>query len=253
MSLNDLKTARLVCHEWNDIGSNLLGRRAYLIVNKMFRYDRLNLHKLSPVTDKLTRRLLIFDVFQPNVQEEKTVDIFFQMITQIFSQATNEIKLYVTKKEFAYGFLQGIALLKITNLQHVSIVISAEARTLSDENPVQEFPKLPIQVNLTSIKFQPNEQNKEIGLPAFDTFLQVLIDSAPNLTSLDISGIACPNLESCKNLKVLKFRFSKSYYADPGKLSVTTKILPQVKDSLTDMIFRYCGNNCVAVGQVNCN
>ncbi|OXA47712.1 hypothetical protein Fcan01_17966 [Folsomia candida] len=272
LSLSDLKTSRLVCREWDDVAASLLGRSTFLNVNKVFPFDPANLYEMvrngsihemfrnasinemprnagnaiTSVNDKLKQCLLISDHRQSLIPTDNRFNIFTQMMTQTqdISQVIREIKLFfVSQKQFAVSFLKWIAVLKITSIQHVSISISEKARILQDEDPVQEYPKLPIQANLTSIKFTCPDAKQEI-LPVYETFFQILIDSAPNLTSLDITGIFYPNLERSKKLEVLEFRFHHWSHSAPTKLDLTilANILAQVKDSLTELKFGYIGN-----------
>lgn len=68
-----------------------------------------------------------------------------------------------------------------------------------------------------------------------------MIDSAPNLTCLDVETPFYPDLEGCKNLKVLKFHFVKCDHhtiSDCPDLNLGSvmKMLTQVKDSLIELV-----------------
>ncbi|XP_021959742.1 uncharacterized protein LOC110855641 [Folsomia candida] len=246
LSLPDLKTSRLVCREWDDVGASLLGKRAYLIINQLFCYDGSNLSQMTCVNEKLKRRLLIFGVSQPFIPGDTSVEVFTQMITQI-PQVTNEIKFHVTQRKFAVAFLERMALLKPTNIQHVSIFFCPHLRTLTVDHLASEYPQLLVQANLTSIKFQPGQHRLEDGHPVYETFLQALIDSAPNLTSLNVLGTFYPNLERSKKLNVLEFNLSRWHAGTPSKLDLAalTRMLAQVKDSLIRFKFHCSGRNIV--------
>lgn len=75
---------------------------------------------------------------------------------------------------------------------------------------------------------------------AFEPLFQTLIDSAPNLARLDVSGAFYPNLEACKNLKVLKFVFEKcAHDTCQVRLTGVTRMLTQVKDSVVELDLAY--------------
>ncbi|OXA48720.1 hypothetical protein Fcan01_16264 [Folsomia candida] len=63
--------------------------------------------------------------------------------------------------------------------------------------------------------------------------LQRLLDSAPNLTILDVFASSFPDLERCRNLKSLKF-ILENHFNDTITVDNTTALLRQVKDSLTE-------------------
>lgn len=211
---------------------------------------------MTSVNDKLKRRIRIFGVFPPFIPANKTIDLFNNIITSIpnLSKSTCEIHFFVTQNKFAIAFLNWIAGFSTTNVQHVAISISQEPGIREQEDQIEEYPKLPIIANLTSITFQPYRRGQIEGPHGLETFLQVLIDSAPNLTSLNVCGTFCPNLAGCKKLNVLIFHFKQFPRIGPAtrqfNLATIIEMLAQVKDSLTEMTLHYDGNSIFNRAQV---
>ncbi|OXA47656.1 uncharacterized protein LOC110855630 [Folsomia candida] len=244
---SDLKAARLVCREWADVGASLLGKRAFLDINKIFQLKGTTLHLATPVHDKLTRSLIIRDRFHPSVPAKRTDDVITQIFTELsfnLSQVTREIKFYTTLKKLAIAFLDGLRTLKATQIQQISLYVYSTNWNVNNAQ-IQAIVKLPIQKNLTSLKFEipSNIRKWGRGVHTFQPVLQVWIDSAPNLTSLDVTASFCPSLEGCKNLKVLKFCYENCNHMscrnfDIVDCTVTTMLTP-VKDSLTELEFSF--------------
>ncbi|OXA47657.1 uncharacterized protein LOC110855629 [Folsomia candida] len=244
---SDLKVARLVCREWGDVGASLLGKRAFLDINKIFQLKGTTLHLATPVHEKLTRKLVIKEKFDPSVPANRTDDVITNIFTELsfnLSEVTRDIEFYITLKKLAIAFLNGLRTLKSTQLQHISIYIHSTNWNVNKAR-IQSLQKLPVQQNLTSMKFEiPADTRKwGSGIHTFQPVLQVLIDSAPNLTSLDVTASFCPNLEGCKNLKVLKFCFENCNHGacrnfDVATTTVTTMLTP-VRDSLIELELSY--------------
>ncbi|XP_021961567.1 uncharacterized protein LOC110857257 isoform X1 [Folsomia candida] len=238
LNLPDLKTSRLVCHEWDDVGVTLLGKRAYLQVTQIFSYRTKLGIQMTPVNEKLFGRLLITDTFDPSVPTNKKADVITKMFTDVdkVSRLTHEIKFAVSVKRFLAAFLEGIRTLKSPRIQTIGIFIPHQ-RSCATNIPAQAYQKLPPQPNLTSLKFNVLA-NLDIN-PI--EFIRFWTDSAPNLTTLDVAEDESYslNLEGCKNLKVLKYKYIgpgyRSFYRPTLDLAIVTKMLAQVKDSLIEL------------------
>ncbi|XP_021961474.1 uncharacterized protein LOC110857175 isoform X2 [Folsomia candida] len=256
LDLSDLKVIRLVCREWGDVGAGLLGKRTVLNVNQLIRYDGSKLYQATPVHDTLLRSVIIRDEFDPSIPARRTDDVITQVFSSNVSQVTREVAFHVTLKKYATAFLNGLRSLKETShIQHITILIRSRNRNL-DKCRLQALRKLPIQHDLTSLKFQihPRMRYWGSGIHSFQPLLQVLIDVSPSLTSLDVTASLCPSLEGCKSLKVLKFSFSNcNSFACPGfKLTTVTTMLTPVKDSLIELELSYAdihGNDSNSQGR----
>ncbi|XP_035712112.1 uncharacterized protein LOC110855761 [Folsomia candida] len=230
LDLPDLKTARLVCHEWNDIASPLLGRQAALQATPLFSS---NSSHVFPVNPKLKRTLVISDQFHPSIPPHMKTEIITKAVTQV-SQLTREIKFVANRMEFVAPFLQGIRMLGSSpKIQKISIFSEPDYYDPNTITPVEAYQKLPPQDNLTTLEFNTLLDFRIHGWEELQPLLQIWIDAAPNLTTLDIAASLYPNLEGCRNLKVLKFRFLTRYvHVNLGKV---VKMLGQVKDSLVEL------------------
>ncbi|XP_035713604.1 uncharacterized protein LOC118438032 [Folsomia candida] len=128
-----------------------------------------------------------------------------------------------------------------TNIQRISV----SAWQMPGEAGYPAYTKkLPVQTNLTSIEFKVYRlsRKRSLGFHAFQPLLQILLDSAPNLTSLDVISPFYPNLEGCKKLKVLKFM---PYVFQNFDLAAEIGMLAQVKESLIEMELRYVGDKMI--------
>ncbi|XP_035714409.1 uncharacterized protein LOC110858262 isoform X2 [Folsomia candida] len=224
LGLPDLKTSRLVCREWNDVGATFLGKRALLQVNKLFSYEGSEPAKMTTVNEKLIRRLLISEKFDSSIPTNKK-----------------------TEKEFISAFLEGIRLLGSTKIEHVGIFRFWRGHSVNTI-PAQEYQKLPPQSSLTSLKFEALSDFQHDG-NEFRPLIQIWLDCAPNLTSLDIATTFYPNLDGCTSLKVLKFKLVKCYNEHYRHLNVTM-MLSQVKNSLIKLELDHSMHNYVASEQI---
>ncbi|OXA46164.1 uncharacterized protein LOC110856641 [Folsomia candida] len=245
LTLPALKRARLVCHDWNDVAGTLLGKRAYLHVNKVVSFkSAATLSEVTPVHDEVIRRLLISYKFAPSVPAEQkalVVTNALSSVAQKGSQSTREIKFRVAEKEFIPAFLEGIRLFGATKIEKIYLSNIWPPRN-DYAIPAQTYQKLPPQDHLTFIKFKifiQDEPPRAFGPYEFQPFLQIWIDAATNLTSLDVTTNFYPNLEGCKNLKFLRYKFVRmaSYYGWYPDLDFAkvAKMLGQVKDSLIEL------------------
>ncbi|XP_035714248.1 uncharacterized protein LOC110858064 isoform X2 [Folsomia candida] len=240
LGLPDLKTSRLVCKEWADVGATFLGRRALLRVNKLLSYEGSEPAKMASVNDKLMRRLLISNKFDSSIPTNRKADVITRALTQVdnVSQLTREIKFLVSRKEFVPAFLEGIRMLGSTKIEHVGI-FRAWGDNSVDTIPAEAYQNLPPQPSLTSLKFEAltDVEQDFCNCNEFRPLIQLWLDSAPNLTSLDVTTSFYPNLADCTNLRVLKFKFIRCCDEHHPNLNVSnvTKMLAQVKDSLVKL------------------
>lgn len=246
-----------MCREWGDVGAGLLGKRAFFHVNQLFRYNGSELYQVIPANDKLMRNLIIWDDFNPSVPSKKTASVITKLFSELSSNVrefTREIAFYITLKKFAIAFLNGLRTLKsTTKIQHISIFIQS-TNPLVDKGRIQTLRKLPLQRNLTSITFEipPPIQEGGSGIHAFQPLLQVLIDSAPKLTSLDVTA-SFLSLEGCRNLKVLKFLFANCNHEECHnfKLASVATMLTSVKDSLIELELGYADVHVFSIGLIH--
>lgn len=204
LCIPDLKSCRLVSHCWDDHGATLLGKRTFFDVNQLFDYNSgSNLYLVTQlVCYKLTRSLKIYDEFDLLAQRHKAIDI-------------------ITK---------GLRMLQSNDIRHVCLIME-DVNNPADECVPQ---KIPVHPNLTSIKYRPYK-----GLNSSNDlhpFVQGLIDSAPNLTFLDVWA-SFPDLERCKKLESFKLYFHRSDRAI--NIDNITAMLRQVKNSLTEVELKY--------------
>ncbi|XP_021961723.1 uncharacterized protein LOC110857437 [Folsomia candida] len=240
LDLPDLKNSRLVCHEWNDVGTAVLAKRTRLQVNELLSYKWPKFDKVAPVNDKLLRRLLISYKFDPSTPKKRKTDVIKKALTHVpkVSQLTREIKFFVAEKKFLPAFLEGIRALGSTKIQDIEILSGWRLDPDGDYKIApRAFQKLPPQPSLTSLKFTINSEfrlDRTTGCHEFHPLIQILIDAAPNLTTLDVAASLYPNLEGCSSLKVLKYKFGTYYnYNIPDiNLDNVIKMLAQVKDSV---------------------
>ncbi|XP_021959158.1 uncharacterized protein LOC110855030 [Folsomia candida] len=202
ISISDLKSCRLVNHAWAHHGATLLGKRTILDVNQLFYYSASNLQlTIHPVNEKLIKGLKLHCEFDTLARRYKAIDV-------------------VTT---------GLGMLKFKDIQYISVVISGWPHESCEDRC--EPQKLAVHPNLTTIKYGPYEGSY------LHPVLQSLIDSAPNLTFLDVWGSSLPDLESCRNLKSLKFYLIS--YDRIYAIGDMIEILGQVKDSVTNVELRY--------------
>lgn len=235
----DLRTARLVCRNWAGIGGSLLGKRTRLSVSKLFHWDGSKLC-LTPVSAHLMRRISISDS-SPSIPTRKKSSI----VTKVFKdlaqmlQFTREVDFHVADRRSQNAFIAGLRKVKnpATSIQHVSLSVVNNYRSKPCVPPIYTK-KLAVLANLTSITFSFCGyiiQDSTHGFHGFQPFLQILIDSAPKLTSLKASSPFYPSLDGCKNLKVIRlenFNPSKNPCVD---LVAAIKMLAQVKNSLVQI------------------
>ncbi|XP_035711733.1 uncharacterized protein LOC118437064 [Folsomia candida] len=210
LCIPDLKSCRLVSHCWDDHGATLLGKRTFFDVNQLFDYNSgSNLYLVTQlVCYKLTRSLKIYDEFDLLAQRHKAIDI-------------------ITK---------GLRMLQSNDIRHVCLIME-DVNNPADECVPQ---KIPVHPNLTSIKYRPYK-----GLNSSNDlhpFVQGLIDSAPNLTFLDVWGSSLLNLERCIKLKSLKFYVINSDFTKT--INDVIALLGQVKDTLAEAELIYNSNLC---------
>lgn len=204
LSIPDLKSCRLVCQTWEDYGTTLFGTRTYLNVNQLFDYDdESNLYLAFPlVNQKLIRSLKMYDEFKSIAKKYEGIDV-------------------ITK---------GLSMLKSNNIRHVFLLVWESTNRADQRIP----PKLAVHHNLTTITYRAHPRS---GYTRLHPVLQALIDSAPNLTLLDIWASSFPDLERCRKLKSLKFYF---IHADHSvTINNVTAMLDKAKDSLTEVEFSY--------------
>ncbi|XP_035713825.1 uncharacterized protein LOC118438135 [Folsomia candida] len=235
LDVPDLKTSRLVCQDWADVGATFLGKRTLLGFNKLF--SEPNFGEVSHVNDKLMRRVHMWvDCYKPITSLEKNAEFFkkaFSELTKV-SQLIREIHFVSMRNELVPVWLEGFRALGSTKIQNITILCyQITLYTI----PAEALQKLPPQPGLTSVKCIIHSSFRETPRsPDIQALLQIWIDSAPNLTTLDAMAFFYPNLEGCKNLKVLKFRLIP-HHVNFGNayLSHVTKMLGQVKDSLIEL------------------
>lgn len=255
LPLPDLKNSRLVCHEWADVGVTLLGKRARIHVNKLFTCKRSKLAKVPPVPDKLTRRLLISDKFDPSIRSnKKKAEAISKAITTHVSQLTREIKFTTTHKQVIPPFLEAIRELGSTKVQHVEITCLCQPKS-AYKIPADAYEKVPPQTNLTSLKVKllsGHRYSRSSSWYEFQPLLKVWVDAAPNLTTLEVEASLYPYLEGCKSLKILKFKFGTMYNGNSPDLSLArvAEMLAEVKDSLVELELSKSGEGGVRVEQV---
>ncbi|XP_035700884.1 uncharacterized protein LOC118433251 [Folsomia candida] len=159
-------------------------------------------------------------------------------MTQVFehvSQSTRQIHFDIEQIKFVTSFVNGMRKLgDLPNLEHISISVF----WMGGIGVYPAYKKLPLLTNLTSLTFHLNGHVQQASY-GFQPLLQILIDSAPNLTSLNVRSSSYPNLEGCKkNLKVLKFVLVKPAPSFLLDFNPAIKMLAEVKDSLIEMEFR---------------
>ncbi|XP_035713733.1 uncharacterized protein LOC118438087 isoform X2 [Folsomia candida] len=244
----DLKTSRLVCREWGDVGATILGKSSILRVSHLFRYYESKLYQVTPLHQKLKQHLIIYSDFDPSIPLNKKADVIIKLLTQVF-QDPREIAIRASEKTTVTDFFNAISMMTSTRIQSIFI----DTVSYGDEIRPQMDLKIPAQPSLTSLSFKVYSNVAPNNPIEFQPFLQLLIDSAPNLNSLDIWTSFYPNLEKCRNLKVLKFSFNHCYDAPYPSFSLAdvVRMLVQVKDSVTEMKLSY-DNGVVYIPQ-NCN
>ncbi|XP_021959660.2 uncharacterized protein LOC118432939 [Folsomia candida] len=233
LSIPDLHTSRLVCHDWNDVASTFLGKQAPFHINELPACKASQYPGVPPVNDKLLRRLLISLDFHPSFGLVKwKAEVLTKALTQLtqLSQLTRELKFVITTKDYVSVFIEAFRILGSTKIQQICIFNQVT------KIPAQAYQPLPTQHDLTSLKFKIMPEIRHYNAIGCPSYIQIWIDAAPNLTSLDFRGCFYPNLEGCKNLTVLKFSYFTNY-ADRGSLNLckVTKMLGQVKDSLVEL------------------
>ncbi|XP_035712480.1 uncharacterized protein LOC110855561 [Folsomia candida] len=264
--LPDLKAFRLVSREWADVASTLLGKLAYLHTNKLFTYKWIKFRQVLPVNDKLTRRLLISGEFDRSIpSNNKKADVTAKVLTHVanVSHLTREIKFVAARKEFVPPFLEGIRVLGSTKAHGISILSAWEDDTMYTI-PAEACRKLAPQPDLSSLTFKifsdfkilseissysrnlDRKHNRTTGCYEFQPLVQIWLEAAPNLTTLDVAASLYPNLEGCKSLKILKFKFVTCKVHFPYlDLDNVTKMLGQVQDSLVELeLSQYMGDGC---------
>ncbi|XP_035712464.1 uncharacterized protein LOC118437520 [Folsomia candida] len=243
LDLPDLKKSRLVCHDWNDVASTLLGKRAYLRVNPLISYKPSQFDEVPPVPDKLMRRILISDKYHWSIRSnKKKTQVITKALTELpkVSELTREIKFVAARKEFVPAFCEGMTALGSTKVQRVEF-LSAWKRDKVYRFPAEAYQKLPPQPYLTSLRLRLisdfGNSRIQTEFHEFQHLIQIWLEAAPNLTTLDVTASLYPNLEGCKSLKVLKFEYPTRPLSCPQHLCLhnLTDMLGQVKDSLIEL------------------
>ncbi|XP_035712954.1 uncharacterized protein LOC118437740 [Folsomia candida] len=253
LNIPALKQARLVCHEWDDVAGTLLGKWTYLHVNKVVSFkSAAELCEITPVAvhDQVIRRLLISDKFDPSIPADEKALVIKKALSSVAhkgSQLTREIKFRAAEKEFIPAFLEAIRSFGCTKMEKIDL--SSIWRVGSYYTiPPETYQKLPPQSNLSWIRFKIYagiEPTFPFGPHEFQPYLQIWLDAATNLTRLDVATNFYPDLEGCKNLKFLRYKFVRltSYevwnrYPDLN-LAKVAKMLGQVKNSLIELELRH--------------
>lgn len=248
LDVPDLKTTRLVCRDWNELGTTVLGKQSCLHVTPIFCYHTSDLHLIAPIHPKLMRNVIISSEFDASIHLKKTAAVIAKGFT-ILPEFTGEIKFYARQRKFIRAFLDGMTMLKSTKIRAILIYMhETNANECFDERQIQACRKLPVQTSLTSLHFDISHDTGRTN--GVQTALQVLIDSAPNLTHLFVNATFYPNLEGCQNLKFLKFYFIQFIFGYVNcahatcpdfKLGAVIKMLEQVKDSLIELELDFDG------------
>ncbi|XP_035712261.1 uncharacterized protein LOC118437398 [Folsomia candida] len=237
LDVPDLKTCRPVCQDWADVGATFLGKRTIFRLNEIFTYTEPNFDEMPPINDKLMRRVLLSDNCHSSIPSlDKKAEVFTKTFSQLtkVSRLIQEINFVTRQTELVPIYLEGFRALRCTKIEKISIHCD---QTKLNTIPAEAFQKLPPQPGLTSLKCIIHSScRRSPRSPDIQPLLQIWIDSAPNLTTLDAMAFLYPNLEGCKNLKVLKFRLM-THFGDLGSLYLrnVTKMLGQVKDSLIEL------------------
>ncbi|XP_035712185.1 uncharacterized protein LOC118437343 isoform X2 [Folsomia candida] len=180
------------------------------------------------------RCLLISDKFDPSIRSKKEeIQVITKSLTQV-SELTREIKLVAAQKEFIPAFLEGIRTLGSTKVQRVDIISDKLYKI-----PAEACRKLPPQPSLTSlgVNLLPKGLPPRTSSYQQEFLVKILLEAAPNLTTLDVAASLYPNLEGCKSLKVLKFECMAHLmdYRRNRNLAKLTDMLAHVKDSLIEL------------------
>ncbi|XP_021961631.2 uncharacterized protein LOC110857329 [Folsomia candida] len=202
-----------------------------------YRYYYFNLGIDASINNKLLQCIIISDHrFHPSIPSEKKADVVAKAFTHV-GPLTREIKLFVSRKEFVPVFLKGMSLLGSTKIQRFQIVNTCEHNSF-DKNPFPAVQKLPPQPDLTWMRLfirQPFPITTK-----FKSLYKIWIESAPNLTTLEVTGSFYPDLGGCRSLKVLKYKFIARNNVRDLNLDNVTEMLTPVKDSLIELELSDC-------------
>ncbi|OXA48736.1 uncharacterized protein LOC110854906 [Folsomia candida] len=157
LGVPDLKSSRLVSHDWLDISIGFLGKLTSLRVNELFRLNGSNLRGLTPVDDKLIQRVKLTNTFHASVPTEKTGKVI----------------------------TDAVWMLNFTHIRHITVFIGELNIAITSPVVIQTCQKLPVLPNLTSPKFHFD------AFMTHDTFLVVNVVHTHRKNDTELTPFRC--------------------------------------------------------------
>lgn len=199
LSVPDLHSARLVCTKWGDVGSSILAKKGWLILD----FCDVPLSDVVSLPDKFFRRVVIshLDVAMCKAIWESTFATNCDTLLPRMDQFTKDLHLYV-------GKWCGVPILKALANSHFPNLTSIRIRFMPGgyqrlSQDCQNFTGRSKLIKLDLILINCDENHELLT-----SICQSLINAgALNLEELRIDGDIYPDLSNCGKLKVLKYTF----------------------------------------------
>ncbi|XP_035713889.1 uncharacterized protein LOC110857662 isoform X2 [Folsomia candida] len=224
LPLPSLKTARLVCQTWNEVGTTHLGRRSVLAVDKLF--PCCSLGPMPPLDGKLVRHISYnVDCASDDCNTDTCSDItgvecmsknLGSFLSRIQDEPLEEIHFQVLD-ELCPVIAEALTNYPFAKLTTISLDLYGEdyffdyREEEDDINPLEKYlmtwqcPSFPVRSSLKKLSLWVGDDGKNKPMPHFRNLFQKLINSAPNLTQLRIVDNFYPDLSTCRKLEVFEY------------------------------------------------
>lgn len=208
-----LKSVRLVCSVWADIGAPFLGRKCGVVCKTWL---PCRLYHFNP---QLARKTRIFTGCSCATRADECTCLvpYFVFFLPKICHLVETLQLKVAISTTRHWPEMWMGLYTFPNMTHLEI----EANCRNDAFTEREVPNFAILPKLKTLYFKGDRCRGNVG-PIF----QRLINSAPNLERLKYKGNFYPHLELCRKLNAFEYEYDNKY--SPGKLDFV-KVLRTLK------------------------
>ncbi|XP_035707648.1 uncharacterized protein LOC118435552 [Folsomia candida] len=255
LDLDTLKSVRLVCTVWDDVGAKFLGKNGRLTFSRLPIPWYTRCKELTSFNHNLAKNVTLHMkcyclrdcvCSRTEVQFNRILPSNFAiLLPQIFDKLST-LKVNVENR-FNPHLHEMWSNYQFPNLTRISISV-----TLANELDLEEHVDVMLQM-----KFQPLKHLKVLSLKIFPNFddhfsgvvcsplCQKLLNVAPNLEKFDITMNFFPGLTPCRKLKELRLDYCECHDLPNVHVDIPemARMLENCRDSLEKLTLDYlCGN-----------